>query len=638
MADNGSNADADVIIALKATVDQLREDLKEAQSATSDFGDGVMDTFKEIGGQLVAAFSVYKIAEFVKDSVAAFGDWEEALERLGGAINRSGTSWDSVKDKVVSYAKQIGETTKFSDDQVIASLNAIMVKTNDYSSALQLNNLAMKLSKATGEDLVTAGGQLALAYEGNTRGLSQISRQLGITGADTKDAASLFKDLQARLEGVDVQDKNLNTTLAENTHEWAELEKEVGGGLKYAVQWISVGIMDILKALESLPTIIGETALEFTAWAKEIMGNVGNVATFMTEVWKHPVDAWHNMMERKKAIAKQYDDDILQAAKVTADELSGIWEKQAGANLNDINVTPKAKSGKSEGKEDYAAELENLKLHNRDILEDDMATQAEKQALLQQEEKASLDVVNKEEAADKDHNKSSLSYENERLKIKQDYAKQIKKLATDEPSIWQQVNNQLVNQARVSSYQIGDTWAQSFERIGELAKNHQVTMTNVNKIIEQSFVELGKAMFKNVVNAIAGGLIQQGNADLALGVAATLAQNYPMAAMDFAAGASLDAAGGAMMGLATAFLAEGGIVDRPTRAVIGEAGPEAVMPLSQLNNYGGTTIGDVHQHNHYNSAPSRSDAGVISQTQARALMSMLQQVYLRTGQKNSGGY
>jgi hypothetical protein len=38
-------------------------------------------------------------------------------------------------------------------------------------------------------------------------------------------------------------------------------------------------------------------------------------------------------------------------------------------------------------------------------------------------------------------------------------------------------------------------------------------------------------------------------------------------------------------------MAEGGIVNKPTLALIGEAGPEAVVPLSKMNAGGG---GDVN--------------------------------------------
>ena len=43
---------------------------------------------------------------------------------------------------------------------------------------------------------------------------------------------------------------------------------------------------------------------------------------------------------------------------------------------------------------------------------------------------------------------------------------------------------------------------------------------------------------------------------------------------------------GGIIGLGAAFLADGGIVQKPTLAVVGEAGPEAVIPLSQARGRG----------------------------------------------------
>ncbi len=62
---------------------------------------------------------------------------------------------------------------------------------------------------------------------------------------------------------------------------------------------------------------------------------------------------------------------------------------------------------------------------------------------------------------------------------------------------------------------------------------------------------------------------------------------------------------GGAIGIGAAFLADGGIVQKPTLAVVGEAGPEAVIPLSQArgmspaglpgggNIGGGLTIGQL---------------------------------------------
>ncbi len=48
--------------------------------------------------------------------------------------------------------------------------------------------------------------------------------------------------------------------------------------------------------------------------------------------------------------------------------------------------------------------------------------------------------------------------------------------------------------------------------------------------------------------------------------------------------------GGQDSGLYGPAFAEGGIVTKPTRALIGEAGPEAVIPLSQMGSMGGDTV------------------------------------------------
>lgn len=62
-------------------------------------------------------------------------------------------------------------------------------------------------------------------------------------------------------------------------------------------------------------------------------------------------------------------------------------------------------------------------------------------------------------------------------------------------------------------------------------------------------------------------------------------------------------------------LAEGGIVTRPTMAVIGEAGPEAVLPLSKMGGFGGgTTI------NFYGTVSSREVAEEYADIMVKSLM------------------
>jgi len=63
-------------------------------------------------------------------------------------------------------------------------------------------------------------------------------------------------------------------------------------------------------------------------------------------------------------------------------------------------------------------------------------------------------------------------------------------------------------------------------------------------------------------------------------------------------------------------MASGGIVRRPTFAMIGEAGPEAVVPLSGAGGFGGTTIiihGDVYGYDDFNEKVARGYHAKIEQ-------------------------
>lgn len=148
----------------------------------------------------------------------------------------------------------------------------------------------------------------------------------------------------------------------------------------------------------------------------------------------------------------------------------------------------------------------------------------------------------------------------------------------------------------------------------------------------------GKNIAKYVIDALGDVLIQMGVADFAKAAANAL-DPLTMAAApgEFAAGSMLEAAGGGLKGVAAAFLAEGGIVRKPTLAVVGEAGPEAVIPLnSTTTNLGG----DITFHRVEMVFPgikSISDLGgdKFHKTAARQLAERTQDLNQRKGNRST---
>ena len=99
----------------------------------------------------------------------------------------------------------------------------------------------------------------------------------------------------------------------------------------------------------------------------------------------------------------------------------------------------------------------------------------------------------------------------------------------------------------------------------------------------------------NVFGALAGLLKQLGQIAIKAGAAFLALQVVFKNPLSPAGAAALIAAGVGLIALSSIIkngipaLADGGIVNRPTLALIGEAGPEAVVPLSRINDFGGTS-------------------------------------------------
>jgi hypothetical protein len=104
--------------------------------------------------------------------------------------------------------------------------------------------------------------------------------------------------------------------------------------------------------------------------------------------------------------------------------------------------------------------------------------------------------------------------------------------------------------------------------------------------IAVALFEMGVDWGKSIINAIVEGLRRAGGA-----IASFIMGLIPDVGsiVDSIVGGARSKAKSLVKGLIPG-LASGGIVTKPTLAVIGESGPEAVIPLSRAGQMGGTTI------------------------------------------------
>lgn len=142
----------------------------------------------------------------------------------------------------------------------------------------------------------------------------------------------------------------------------------------------------------------------------------------------------------------------------------------------------------------------------------------------------------------------------------------------------------------IPSWFTGLGWKTQFALIGGIIAGALLGWLAGNWLLDQITKAWGSAIAKGIVIAIGAVMI-------AAGAAIAIAAGWT--GIGLVAAGALAAAGGAMIAAAALYqpgtnaggaMAEGGIVTQPTIALIGEAGPEAVVPLSNLG-AGGTSGG-----------------------------------------------
>lgn len=172
-------------------------------------------TMSPIGGVAVAAADA--IAGFTQ---AAAEDRAEQ-EKLA-AVYQTATGSLTGNTEAIDLAIKAGAEKAFSDSEVRAGLQSLIVATGDAAAANELLGPAMDLARFAGVDLETASKALAKAHDGNDAALRKLVPGLekGATASDTITAAMALSTGQADLfaastEGVQKKGSDAFSELGE---------------------------------------------------------------------------------------------------------------------------------------------------------------------------------------------------------------------------------------------------------------------------------------------------------------------------------------------------------------------------------------------------------------------------------------
>jgi len=608
-------ADTDVVVRLRAEVADLKGKLDEAGKRLDDFGTNASKSINAFGVAFAQVFAADKIAKFIIAGIKDFAEYERALDTLGKKVAGAGGNWAALKEDVVAYANEIQATTRFSDDVVIASLDELMSKTNDYTASLRLNEMAMNYSVYTGQSLSAAADIIGLAFQGNTRGTMMLAKELGITGAAAKDTQKLFDILADRTDNLARSDRSVATEMEIAKNAMADAGKEIGKTLAPTITWLlnvfavalPFAINGFVKVIQSVATILG--GVVFTVLSGIINANIAIVKSFIDlgifmkdVITKGPKAAWETF---SKSVATNWKDamnNTTSMAKGAADQLAQIWKKQETAK-------------KAQNKRE-------LTDHVRVKRAEETASRSEAeiyQQLVAQKQASTLSMftvldTNRQVF----YQKAGESLDDFKLRMK-DAEEVAKAHAT---AVFDAISK--------AATTMTEAMGAAFQRWGEsgalTARNLVVVMKEAATAILRGFLmSMGKEIFmRGLMSLIQAAAYAVGIVTIALAPGW-----FAKAALEMGEGMALMAAA------STVKLASGGIVTRPTNALIGEAGPEAVIPLNKagLAAIGGVQTGDISMNFPGVRRESDLKGKRFAQTADRQLAEAMQRSNQRRGQR-----
>ena len=556
---------------------------------------GFNKTLTKLGAAVGVAFSVQQVVQFGKASVKAFANSQREAVLLNSSLKNLGLSFAG--PQITNYIKEIGRLYGVTGEQAVPAMQALLSATGSVTKSQELMNTALNISADTGIGVTEVAKGLSQAFLGNRKALTQYNTGLTKAELQTKTFDDILSIIDKRMKGEAAAAAGTFSGQMLILTENATQAKEV----------IGKGIIDALK------TLSGDTT---TADLADTMGRLAdNTARSLRETAK-----------LIKAISTPFDfaagslAGFIEGTQKYADLLitgdpSGFFKKPSKSSpkaklvpqLSPAERTMAVAAAKEAEKRARALrKIEQDRLNNLKKIAAEKAKQLaldKASAFLNQANKLfDMDRIQLAAAA------MAKQTEEDRVRIR---------LKTEIMDLEDAIASGNVNAAASFANMITQDAALLGKLRGDAFKFGDVPnpFTQWLSTMQQLLTALQAALVVTTTISIIGlGGFNAGTARMgesAGNAAAGLPANSLTNFMGFG-DAHLGAL--AMQSVNAPHLAAGGVVNDPTLALIGESGPEAVIPL---NRAGGMGMGDT-----YNIYAS----GIGDQQLAQVVQNALQQL------------
>jgi hypothetical protein len=274
----------------------LRRNAGEAQSILTGAVNSMKGILAGLAGALGVGLGMAGLVAVIKSSVSAYSEAESSLKRLSISVESTGASWKAAKDGIIGYAQEMQKTTRFSDEEVQASLSRVINLTGNVAESFRITTLATDLAAAGFGGLEETTSLLSRAMSGNTMMLERqlpilkdMFKALGENATGAQKAEVAFRYLNERFGGSAQKDLLTFAGAMQSLKNWVDEIKEAFGGViaiqllprirewkDAIIEFIESG--NIVKWVEGVGgaiTLIGGTIINFIGYVASFFRSVG---------------------------------------------------------------------------------------------------------------------------------------------------------------------------------------------------------------------------------------------------------------------------------------------------------------------------------------------------------------------------
>ena len=533
------------------------------------------ETSKQAVGGLMSSItdlaSKAAVLAFFKTAIDEFSETEEAWRKIGSNMNALGLAFDENRPKIEAWTQAMQDKAHMEDTAALTALNTAIERTKDYGQAMKLVQLSQDIAISGNKNFKTVLDSVTQAAGGSQGALQKLKMEFGaqLQGVTTNQEA--LNKLAAVYGGSAEKAQSFKLGLTDIRNELGDVAKEVAGGFIPALQegWAAFG-GTAMVTLRSVGTAVGGlfslviSGLSTSAqiFRSIVEGVVTVVFDLVTGRFRKAKEDAGKVLGEIVDITRKESGKMSETFFSTLDNLGKVYSgakeahKSALAEMNDFTAAATEKD-----KRIVLSELEQrlqvLKQSEQLSLANKMLSEEQRISIIRQYAQMEIDEVLRTKAEIGDAELQS----GERIsQIHQDTELKIINLKQRAAENWKQGLDDWYRHGMNVNARFADTGKQAFDSLA----NSMGAATAKMIMHGASFTKTFESMFK----AMAEQVIAQ--------IVAIIAKWMVLNALT----------GGGVSLTKVLGLAEGGRVDKPTLAVIGEGGEgETVVPDSKAKTF-----------------------------------------------------